>query len=105
MSPLRTQVLWSDPCISSKWIQCPFREKYNVYNRSVEMLNTISSTDSIHGGIDYFGILGDNFYDQDGRLSHSIWKNFDMKTKSTILQTVAGNHELWVCGGGDCGDQ
>jgi hypothetical protein len=65
------------------------------------MINLLAQDTSV----DFFQILGDNFYDQDGRLTKAIWDQFSLQVKSKILQTVAGNHDLWVCGGPNCGDK
>ena len=55
--------------------------------------------------VDYFALLGDNFYDQDGRLTRAIWDQLSIQTKSVMLQTVPGNHDHWICGGPACGDE
>ena len=72
-----------------------------AYNHSVDMLNALSTDPSW----DFFQILGDNFYDQDGRLTKHVFNGLSLEAKSKILMTVAGNHDLWVCGGPDCGDK
>jgi len=51
----------------------------------------------------FFQILGDNFYDQDGRLTRALFDSLSLDVKSKIFMTVAGNHDLWVCGGPSCG--
>ena len=49
--------------------------------------------------------LGDNFYDQDGRLTKRLFDELSLDVKSTLLEVVAGNHDIWVCGGPGCGDK
>ena len=51
-------ILWSDPCYSSKWIACVWGSRWDVQNRSIEMINALAEDDSWH----FFQILGDNFY-------------------------------------------
>ena len=48
---------------------------------------------------------GDNFYDQDGRTTKSIYDKFSMKVKAKVLYSVPGNHDVWVCGGSGCQDE
>ncbi len=91
-------IVWSDPCVSGRWVGCEMSSF--ALNRSVEMINALALDDTWH----YWGLLGDNFYDQDGRLTKSLWDGLSLAAKSKIFQTVAGNHDIWVCGGPDCGD-
>lgn len=91
-------IVWSDPCISGRWVGC--QQSDLALDRSVSMMNALSKDESWH----YFQILGDNFYDQDGRLTKSIWDGFNLEAKSKLLMTVPGNHDLWVAGGPDKSD-
>ncbi len=34
-----------------------------------------------------------------------MWEQWSRETKGLIFQTVAGNHDLWVCGHPECGDK
>mmetsp|Transcript_23459 Transcript_23459/g.48741 ORF Transcript_23459/g.48741 Transcript_23459/m.48741 type:complete len:516 (-) Transcript_23459:47-1594(-) len=92
-------IVWSDPCISGRWVGCSMSSF--AFNHSVDMLNVLSTDPTWH----YFQILGDNFYDQDGRLTKHFFNSLSLSSRSKILMTVPGNHDLWVCGGPDCGDK
>ena len=43
----------------------------------------------------FFTILGDNFYDQDGRLNSVMFDKFSMDVKSKFLMTTIGNHDFF----------
>lgn len=88
-------VVISDPCFSRRWIDCEFSESWDVYNRTHLMLNAIAA----HDDVDFFGVLGDNFYDQDGRPTRAIWDRLSIDFKRRYLLTVPGNHDIWVGGG------
>ena len=45
---------------------------------------------------DYWGILGDNFYDRTGETTHKIFEQLTLDTLSKPLVTVAGNHDYWI---------
>eukprot|EP00438_Fugacium_kawagutii_P002884 Skav214392 [mRNA] locus=scaffold2495:13807:18878:+ [translate_table: standard] len=92
-------VFWSDPCISSKWINCAYAEKFQTFPRSVAMLNAVYKDPSM----DMFAILGDNFYDQTGVLGKSVFDQLSPDVKRRFLLVVNGNHDNWVCGGPECG--
>eukprot|EP00516_Mucochytrium_quahogii_P008616 CAMPEP_0203748920 /NCGR_PEP_ID=MMETSP0098-20131031/3669_1 /ASSEMBLY_ACC=CAM_ASM_000208 /TAXON_ID=96639 /ORGANISM=" , Strain NY0313808BC1" /LENGTH=539 /DNA_ID=CAMNT_0050637837 /DNA_START=2029 /DNA_END=3645 /DNA_ORIENTATION=- len=94
-------IVWADPCSHSKWITCDDGERFKSFYRSYELMNNLAEHDT---AFDFFQILGDNFYDQDGRITREMYAKFSNKLKSKILQTVPGNHDLWV-GGGPKGDQ
>ena len=79
-------IIWSDPCFSSRWIPCEFGRLWSTQNRSIEMINALAEDDSWH----FFQILGDNFYDQDGRLTSEMFRGFSDKVKSKFLFTVSG---------------
>ena len=93
-------IIWSDPCFSARWVECQWGERWDTFNRGAAMINLLAKDPAL----DFFQILGDNFYDQDGRLTRAMFDQFTLDVKSKILQTVAGNHDLWVCGLPSCGD-
>ncbi|CAK9099563.1 Hypothetical protein SCF082_LOCUS46630, partial [Durusdinium trenchii] len=88
-------VIWADPCMSSRWVGCVWGEWIGAFDRSHDMLNAVAQDPNLS----FFQILGDNFYDQDGRLTQAMFDGFSLQSKSLILQTVAGNHDIWVAGG------
>lgn len=50
-------------------------------------------------------ILGDNFYDQNGVLSDLMFSQLSLDVKSKFSAMVIGNHDMWVGGGPDVGDE
>eukprot|EP00658_Telonema_sp_P-2_P000020 TRINITY_DN10003_c0_g1_i1.p1 TRINITY_DN10003_c0_g1~~TRINITY_DN10003_c0_g1_i1.p1 ORF type:complete len:278 (-),score=62.24 TRINITY_DN10003_c0_g1_i1:478-1311(-) len=66
------------------------------------MLNALAAA----GDLDFFAILGDNFYDQDGRLTSAVWRQLSPEFKQSFLISTPGNHDIWVAGGpGPTADQ
>lgn len=88
-------VVIADPCFSSRWVGCKYAESWDTFNRTVLMLNALAG----QGDIDFFALLGDNFYDQDGRLTSALWRSLSPAFKQTFLVTTPGNHDIWVKGG------
>mmetsp|Transcript_30860 Transcript_30860/g.62259 ORF Transcript_30860/g.62259 Transcript_30860/m.62259 type:complete len:304 (+) Transcript_30860:518-1429(+) len=55
--------------------------------------------------MDFFAILGDNFYDQTGELTKTFFAQLSPDVKRRFLMAVNGNHDNWVCGNPRCGDR
>jgi len=91
-------LLIADPCIYDasfiSEVYCVFTEKFQVKKRLPEMMNAIVSDPDT----DYWGILGDNFYDRIGEGTDYIFSNFSLKTKSKLFIAVPGNHDYWIFG-------
>lgn len=84
-------IVWGDPCISSKFVGCSFGEYFDAYEKSVTMLNQLAEADD---SFDCFIMLGDNFYDSDGRITVSFWKRLSLAAKSKPLIYILGNHDI-----------
>jgi hypothetical protein len=94
-------LILSDPCFSGRWVDCKYGS-WDALNRTVLLLNALAES----GDIDFFAILGDNFYDQDGRLTSAVWRGLSPAFKSSFLVSTPGNHDIWVAGGpGPTADQ
>ena len=74
-------VVIADPCFSGRWVGCDWALQWDTFNRSVQMLNALAAA----GDIDFFGILGDNFYDQDGRLTRALWDRLSLEFKQACV--------------------
>jgi hypothetical protein len=85
-------VLIADPCITSKWIVCAYKEKYDTFNRFSSLINAINARDDST----FYQILGDNFYDQDGDVSSTFFGSLTDAAKARFLYTTPGNHDFWV---------
>jgi len=94
-------VIISDPCLINRWVHCEHGKDWHAYSRTVEMMNSLAKDPDLH----FFQMLGDNFYDQDGRITKVVYDALSVEVKSKILVTVPGNHDVWVCGGPDCSTQ
>jgi len=88
-------VLIADPCITSKWIVCVYKDKYDTFNAFSSLLNAINDN-PIKDDTSFFQILGDNFYDQDGDISSTFFNTLTDQAKSRFLYTTPGNHDFWV---------
>lgn len=55
-------VIFADPCFTSHWVHCKYGAIFDVFNRSTLMLNAINA----HSDVQYWMVVGDNFYDQIG---------------------------------------
>lgn len=87
-------IVWADPCVSERWIGCTFAKQWKAFNGSVSMIDAIMADPSIH----FWQVLGDNLYDQDGRLTQLFSDQLSLQTKSKVLMTVPGNHDLYIQG-------
>jgi len=102
-------LLLSDPCFTppagtQRWIDCEFSERWQTFNRTVALLNSALGP-SPSPPVDYWMVLGDNFYDQNGAVSDVLMGSLSLAAKSTPLAVVAGNHDMWIPGGPDKGDE
>jgi len=91
-------VLIGDPCVKSASITslvgCEYGDKFQTGTRSPALLNAfVGSADT-----DFWGILGDNFYDRTGEASSEFFAKLRDETKSKPFLTVPGNHDYWVLG-------
>ncbi|CAK9000008.1 Hypothetical protein SCF082_LOCUS6309, partial [Durusdinium trenchii] len=88
-------IVWADPDVSSRWRGSNMIEDFEAFNRSHEMINAITASTS---GLDFFQIVGDTFYDQDGRITSTLMDEFSEGTKSKFWMLSPGNHDIWVEG-------
>lgn len=88
-------ILLADVCFSSKYINCLYGNKYETLNKLTWMLNQLAE----HEELNFWTLIGDNFYDGDGSLSDMFFKRLGAKLTSQVpLYAVAGNHDLWIRG-------
>jgi len=89
----------SDPCFSSKYVVCSYSSTFQTLERSTKLLNAAFEDESMN----LLGILGDNFYDQDGEISKDFFSRVSQNVKRRFWMVVNGNHDNWVCGFPACG--
>lgn len=76
-------IIIADPCIDGTFgYPCTFGPAYDILNNLSAFLNLISKE------IDYYGMLGDNFYDLNGTLTEKFFNKLDARTKSVPFLTV-----------------
>lgn len=88
-------LIFADPCFNTDWVNCYYKQDFHTFNHSIELLNAVFSH---HREVNYWQILGDNFYDRDGHSSHNWFKYLIKAVRSTPLAVVPGNHDFWVHG-------
>eukprot|EP00448_Togula_jolla_P000430 CAMPEP_0170614856 /NCGR_PEP_ID=MMETSP0224-20130122/25027_1 /TAXON_ID=285029 /ORGANISM="Togula jolla, Strain CCCM 725" /LENGTH=420 /DNA_ID=CAMNT_0010940549 /DNA_START=240 /DNA_END=1502 /DNA_ORIENTATION=- len=91
-------VLIADPCVKSPtgrgWIPCALGDKFQTLERTPALINAfVGDRDT-----DYWGLLGDNFYDRTGEITVDVFRRISLEAKSKLFVTVAGNHDYWVYG-------
>ena len=87
----------ADPCFHGAAAGCSYGEKFQTFSRMTALLN-LAAAESTLDHVDYWMILGDNFYDRDGHLAQAWFDQLTLQTKSRIFSTVAGNHDYWGLG-------
>mmetsp|Transcript_6123 Transcript_6123/g.9541 ORF Transcript_6123/g.9541 Transcript_6123/m.9541 type:complete len:548 (-) Transcript_6123:442-2085(-) len=91
-------VIIADPCFSGKWVGCQYGSTLQTLKRITGFINAACENDRSEGGIDFWMILGDNFYDRSGELSSQFFSMLTAKAKSKIFAASPGNHDYWVGG-------
>eukprot|EP00471_Norrisiella_sphaerica_P007917 CAMPEP_0184493994 /NCGR_PEP_ID=MMETSP0113_2-20130426/27520_1 /TAXON_ID=91329 /ORGANISM="Norrisiella sphaerica, Strain BC52" /LENGTH=519 /DNA_ID=CAMNT_0026879523 /DNA_START=53 /DNA_END=1609 /DNA_ORIENTATION=- len=91
-------VIIADPCFAGNWIPCEFGSKLQTFHRISGFLNTLSEIPVDKGGIHFWMILGDNFYDRTGELTSQFFSALSAKTKAKLFAAAPGNHDYWVGG-------
>ena len=71
---------------------CAYQDKFGTFTRLTDLLNAMGS----HDDLNFWQILGDNFYDQAGDASSSWFAALSSGIKSKFFSTVPGNHDFWV---------
>lgn len=91
-------VLIADPCVNSQrgrvWVPCSYGKSLNTMERIPALLNAFVGDNDT----DYWGILGDNFYDRHGEITTDVMQRISLKAKSKIFYAVPGNHDFWIYG-------
>jgi len=87
-------VIIADPCFQSQWSSCEYAEKWNMFSRLTETLNTIF----LRNDTAFWGLVGDNFYDLDGFPTEAFFGALSSSVKTATLISIPGNHDFWVAG-------
>ena len=94
-------VFIADPCFNNQYLSwCTFGDVLNTAERTPAILNAIHEHNDTH----YWGILGDNFYDQNGVPTSHFFSKLSKQSKTKLFISVPGNHDYWLCGSPKCFD-
>lgn len=90
-------VLIGDPCYQSTHskialVGCFFSWIHNTYWNTPKLLNAFVPQ------MDFWSLMGDNWYDQTGYVTKEINEQFSHKLKSVPFLSVPGNHDFWLIG-------
>lgn len=85
-----------DPCVNSPtgkgWVPCGYGDRFNTIERTPALINAFVRPEEL----DFWSLLGDNFYDRTGEISADVFSRISDEAKSAFLLTVPGNHDYWV---------
>ena len=87
-------LVYADPCYVGKFLWCDFGEKFQIFDRLSTLTDLVIEKDNA----DWWGVIGDNFYDRDGSLAPPFFMSLSLKTKGTPFITNIGNHDFWALG-------
>jgi len=84
----------ADPCVSGSPVGCKYADEFKTADRTPGLINAFVGDAST----DFWGILGDNFYDRHGDITQGVFNKITPAVKSKIFASVTGNHDFWVLG-------
>jgi len=87
-------LLFADPCIMYNSCCCKNADNWHNLDKGTDFINEVMKDDQM----DWFYILGDNFYDLDSTISKTWFQTLTIAAKSKILGMVGGNHDMWING-------
>ena len=75
-------VLIADPCVRfasiTSLVACKYAQAFKTYERTMPLLNAFVG----HDDTDFWGILGDNFSDQGGRMTEHLYSRLELPALS-----------------------
>lgn len=85
--------MFADVCFTQdSW--CQYGGRYWVFNRHTDLINAAAEQDDI----DFWYIIGDNFYHSDDGWTKSFFDALNTPAKSKCSGMSLGNHDFWVGG-------
>merc|ERR1712012_501644 len=81
-------------CVSEQDLVCDFLEEFQMFESLVSIINTVVGSDEI----DFWCIVGDNFYEQRYPVGRKFFQALSLQVKSKPFLTVPGNHDFWLSG-------
>eukprot|EP01033_Poteriospumella_lacustris_P010865 gene10865-7726_t len=87
-------IIFADPCISSDFLYCLYEVDFDIHRKLSTFLNVAFAHPK--RDVDFWQILGDNFYDLDGSVSPRWFSSLNAEVKAAFFTTVPGNHDIWI---------
>lgn len=87
-------IIFADPCISSDFLYCLYEVDFDIHRKLSTFLNVAFAHPK--RDVDFWQILGDNFYDMDGSVSPRWFRSLNAEVKAAFFTTVPGNHDIWI---------
>ena len=91
-------VIIADPCFDGSFVGCTYGDKLQTFDRITGFINAASAKPRDQGGIDFWMILGDNFYDREGQITTRFFNAISAQAKAKLFAAAPGNHDFWVGG-------
>ncbi|CAD7958525.1 unnamed protein product [Amoebophrya sp. A120] len=93
-------VLIGDPCVQSgsgrvQPVPCAEGGAWDLWNQFPKLLELFVGNDF---NVNFWGLLGDNFYDKSGEITQEIYQEIPRSVKQKLFLSVLGNHDYWVQG-------
>jgi len=92
-------IIFSVPCSFSSATAigptCTNARQAEIVERLAVMLNQLLGTGN---AFHFWAILGNNFYDQNGKVSTDFFERLSLSAKLKPLITVPGNYDFWAAG-------
>jgi len=87
-------LFFADPCVVSRDFTCPLAERFRTFDKLVDVVNTVVGSNEI----DYWGIVGDNFYESSSPIGQIFFSQISLHAKAKPFLSVPGNHDFWISG-------
>lgn len=88
-------IVIGDPCYQSEWVTCRYQDKWNTFETLTGLLNAANAKAD---DVNFWQLLGDNLYDQNGAATNTWFSALTLETKSKVLFSIPGNHDTYVHG-------
>jgi hypothetical protein len=94
-------LLFADPCVRTvaPGPNCANGASFEIKQRFSKAINALVASDEL----DFWGIIGDNFYDATGEVLVEFNAELSLEAKAKPFITVPGNHDFWNAGAPELG--
>lgn len=88
----------ADPCYDGTGgFQCMWEKEFLIPETLLKVITAVVGSDEI----DFWGIMGDNFYESNqsgGPVAKKFFEQLPLSVKRKLFLTVPGNHDFWLAG-------